>query len=102
MIDGLEARLAELAAQNQTTTYGELARDLNLTGPATIARLTTALEALMDQDAAANRPLRAALVTARNSPLPASGFFQKAAVLGYDVTDPAALAAQHRVALSVR
>lgn len=102
MIDALTARLAELAALNQTTSYGQLARDLNLTGPATIARLTTVLEALMEQDAAANRPLRAALVNARDSPLPAPGFFQKAAALGYDITDPAALTARHRAALSVR
>ena len=40
MIDALTARLAELAALNQTTSYGQLARDLNLTGPATIARLS--------------------------------------------------------------
>ena len=102
MIDALQARLAELAALNQTTTYGTLARDLGLTGPAMIARLTTALESLMDHDAAAGQPLRAALVNARNSPLPAPGFFQKAAALGYDITDPAALVSQHRAALSVR
>ena len=59
MISGLAARLADLAALNQTTSYGALARDLGLTGPGTIARLTTALEALMEQDTAANRPLRA-------------------------------------------
>ena len=102
MIEALTARLAQLAALNQTTTYGQLARDLGLQGPATIARLTTALEVLMEQDTAAGRPLRAALVTARNSPLPAPGFFQKAAALGYDIPDQAAFAAQHRAALSVR
>ena len=102
MIDALQARLAELAALNQTTTYGALARDLGLTGPAMIARLTTALESLMDHDAAAGQPLRAALVNARNSDLPARGFFDKAARLGFDVSDPAALVARHRAALTVR
>ena len=102
MIKGLTARLAELAALNQTTHYGALARDLGLTGPATIARLTTALESLMEDDTAAGRPLRAALVTARSSPLPAPGFFQKAAALGHDVTDPARFIATQRAALTVR
>ena len=86
----------------QTTTYGTLARDLGLTGPATIARLTEALETLMEQDTAAGAPLRAALVNARGSPVPAPGFFDKAAALGHPTTDPAALVAQHRAALSRR
>ena len=102
MIEALTARLADLAALNQTTTYGALARDLNLTGPATIARLTDALERLMEQDTAAGAPLRAALVTARGSPLPAPGFFAKAAALGHDTTNPAQFVARHRTALAVR
>ena len=99
MIPALTTHLATLAATNQTTTYGQLARTLNLTGPATIARLTAALELLTDQDAAAGLPLRAALVTARNSPLPAPGFFQKAATLGLQIDDPAAFDAGQRQAL---
>ena len=100
MIPALTARLAELAALNQTTTYGQLARDLNLTGPTTIARLTTALESLMDQDAAAGHPFRAALVNARFSPLPAPGFFAKAATLGrYTDEDPANYITAERLAL---
>ena len=101
MIPGLEARLAQLAAENQTTTYGALARDLNLIGPGSIARLTTALETLMEKDAAQNRPLHAAVVTARNSALPAPGFFQKAAALGLKIEDPAAFVAEHRQALHI-
>lgn len=96
MIDGLAARLAELATLKQTTTYGALARDLGLTGPATIARLTSALEALMEEDAAHGRPLRAALVNARGSTLPAVGFFDKALALGAPVADSAGLVADHR------
>lgn len=99
MIEGLEARLATLAAAGETTTYGALARDLRLTGPGTIAQLTAALEALMKADAAAQTPLRAALLTARGSSLPAPGFFAKARALGLTPDDPAAFAAAHRAAL---
>jgi hypothetical protein len=102
MLPDLPQRLAQLAALHQTTTYGALARDLNLTGPGTIARLTHALEALMDEDTAANRPLRAALISARGSPLPARGFFDKAAALGHDVSDPAAFISAQRARLFVR
>ena len=102
MIAGLEARLAELAALNQTTHYGALARDLGLTGATSIARLTDALERLMEHDAAAQTPLRAALITARYSTLPAPGFFTKAAALGFDIPDPQAFVAAQRAALSVR
>ena len=102
MSDDLSARLADLAALNQTTHYGALARDLGLQGPATIARLTDALERLMEQDTAARMPLRAALVTARHSPLPAPGFFAKAAELGHDISDREAFVAAQRRALSVR
>ena len=101
MIPNLEARLAHLAAQNQTTTYGQLAKDLNLTGPATIARLTDALEALMETDAAQNHPVRAALVSGRlNQNLPATGFFAKATALGrYHGEDPATYIEKERAAL---
>ena len=101
MIPALPARLAKLAALNQTTTYGALARDLGLTGSGTIARLTDALEALMGTDAAQNRPFRAALVSGRlTQNLPAQGFFDKAAALGrYHGEDPAVYAAQERAAL---
>jgi hypothetical protein len=100
MIAELTARLADLAALNQTTTYGQLARDLGLTGPETIARLTDALENLMEADAAQNSPFRAALLSARTSSLPAQGFFQKAAELGRDTGgDPDAFVTAERTAL---
>jgi len=92
----LEARLAELAAAGETVTYGTLARDLGLR----IGGLTAALEALMEQDAAAGQPLRAVLCAARLSGgLPARGFFDKAEALGLDVADPAAFVAQQRASL---
>ena len=96
MIAGLEARLATLAASGQTTTYGQLARDLNCR----VAELTTALEALMEADTQANLPLRAALLNARGTTLPARGFFDKAAALGHDITDPVTLTQTHRHALT--
>jgi hypothetical protein len=90
----LEDRLAALAAVGATITYGELARDLGLR----MAELTCQLEALMEHDAAAGKPFRAALLRQRLSPenLPAPGFFQKAAALGHATDDPAAFTADQR------
>ena len=101
MKDALTARLAQLAALNQTVSYGKLARDLGLTGPSTIARLTAALEHLMDEDAANNLPLRAALLAGRLAKdLPAQGFFNKAAALGrYQTQDPTDYIAAERALL---
>lgn len=94
----LEIRLAALAASGQTITYGALARDLGLR----MADLTARLEALMEQDAARGNPFRAALLCQRLSPdrLPAPGFFQKAAALGFDITEPAVFARDQRRRLS--
>lgn len=96
----LEHRLAALAAAGETTTYGQLARDLGLR----MADLTAQLETLMEQDAAAERPFRAALLCQRLSPdrLPAPGFFLKAQELGAPIDDPARLVAEHRRRLSAR
>jgi hypothetical protein len=97
----LEARLAELAALGQTITYGALAQDLAIPGPGAIAKLTDALESLMERDAAKGRPLRAALCAGRLAGgLPAQGFFDKAAALGrYDGSDPLVWIASERAAL---
>ena len=92
----LEARLAMLAARGQTETYGAMALALGLR----IGVLTAALEGLMQADAAAGRPLRAALCKGRLADgLPARGFYMKAAELGFDVSEPAAFAAQQRAGL---
>ncbi len=95
----LETRLAALAAAGETVTYGGLARELGLR----VAELSAALEALMDEDAAAGRPFRAALCAQRHSPqgLPAPGFFLKAAELGVDIGDPATFAAEQRRLLTL-
>lgn len=92
----LEQRLAALAATGETISYGQLARDLGLR----MAALTAQLETLMEEDAAAGKPFRAALLRQRLSPdhLPAPGFFQKAASLGRPTDDPAAFTASERQA----
>jgi len=81
--DHLEAALNLLVRAQETVTYGELARHLGIPGPGSIAALTEALEASMAADAAAGRPLRAALCAGRTRDgLPAAGFFEAAARLG--------------------
>lgn len=95
-MNDLPARLALLAAQGKTVTYGALAADLGCR----VADLTAALEQLMEEDAAAGRPLRAALLEARlNNGLPARGFFDKAASLGLIPEDPARFVQDTRAAL---
>lgn len=94
-MSALENTLAALAASGQTTSYGALARDLGLR----VGELTTALEALMEEDAALGRPFRAVVVAARGSALPARGFFDKAAELGRPAADQAAFVAAERQAL---
>ncbi len=92
----LEARLAALAAAGQTITYGALARDLGWR----IAELTQALEVLMDIDARAGAPLRAALCEGRlNGGLPAQGFYEKATALGLHWDDPVLFVQTQRRAL---
>lgn len=92
----LEARLDSLAAQGKTTTYGALARDLGWH----VADLTDALEKLMEEDAAAGAPQRAALLEGRlSNGLLAPGFFLKLAELGIVPADPAAFVTETRAAL---
>jgi hypothetical protein len=100
MIEVLRGRLIQLAALNQTITYGDLARELLLPSPA-IATLTGMLEALMDEDAAAGRPFLAAVMAGRlGDGLPSLGFFEKAAELDAVLTaDPAAFVADQRAKL---
>ena len=95
-MNDLTARLAELAAQGKTTTYGALARDLGWR----VADLTAALERLMEEDAAAGRPQRAALLAGRlSNGLPAQGFFLKLAELGIHPADPVTYITETRSAL---
>lgn len=82
----LETRLAALAALGETIPYGTLGRELGLR----MGDLTAALEALMEADARAGLPFRAALLRQRLSPTgqPAPGFYAKAAALGRTDVDP--------------
>lgn len=79
----LREALVPRAAAGATVTYQQLARELELRPPASIHRLTAALEALMTEDASAGRPLLAAVVVSRTrAGLPAPGFFTHARELG--------------------
>jgi hypothetical protein len=93
----LEDKLAALAAAGETISYGDLARELGLR----MGELTSALEALMEEDAAQGAPFRAALLRQRLSAdhLPAPGFFQKAVALGVTFSDPIAFVADQRARL---
>ena len=79
----LRDALAELAAERRTATYKDLAVRVQVPSPHTIHKLTLALEDLLREDAAAGRPLLAALaVSRRPDGLPGRGFFLLAAELG--------------------
>jgi len=102
-IQELAARLRPIletwARAGGTGTYAEAAEALGLERPLTIHRTTMALERLMLADAAAGRPLLAALVVSRDRDgLPAPGFFDLAGELGRHApgSDRAAAAAYHR------
>ena len=96
MSEELVARLALLAAQGQTVSYGALARELGWR----VSHLTEALEALMEEDARTGQPQRAALMEGRlTGGMPAQGFFDKAAALGLDVSAPAAFVQRERARL---
>ncbi len=103
----IRATLREMPAPELPVTYGALAARLSVPGPGRIRRLTDALELTMHQDAARGRPLVAALVVARmGGGLPAQGFFELAAKLGYLPADRqaarAAYPALFRQALDAR
>ena len=68
--------LERVARRRVPITYQDLAKALQLSPPNTIHQRTVALEYLMDEDAAAGRPLIAALVISKaRGGLPAPGFF---------------------------
>jgi hypothetical protein len=88
----LRAHLQVLATLRLPIIYREAAKGLLLTPPNTIHQLTEALEELMAEDAAADRPFIAAMVISKwRGGLPAPGFFDCAARLGRfagDATGP--------------
>ena len=79
----LREPLRKVAEQRRPVTYQEVAKGLGLTPPNTIHQVTEALEHLMTQDAATDRPFIAAVVVSKaRGGLPAPGFFDCAAHLG--------------------
>lgn len=87
--DQLRQLLVDRAQTASPVTYKELADRLGLAPPQTIHRVTEALEVLMVEDAAAGRPLLAALCVSRLQPsLPARGFFVTAKALSAFSGDP--------------
>jgi hypothetical protein len=86
----LRQALLDQARTGTPTTYKELADRLGLEPPPqTIHRLGEALEALMKDDVAADRPMLAALCVSKLRPgIPARGFFLAAEVLGVFSGDP--------------
>ena len=79
----LRAHLQALAPLRLPITYREAAKGLLLSPPNTIHQVTQALEQIMAEDAAADRPFIAAMVISKwRGGLPAPGFFDCAARLG--------------------
>jgi hypothetical protein len=94
--DILRNSLMDSARAGRPATYKQLAGQLALEPPNTIRRVADALEQLIDEDAAAGRPLIAALAISKTrSGMPAPGFFLKVASLGLfagDIDGPEARA----------
>ncbi len=87
--DRLRANLRMVASLNATVTYHDAARGIGLTPPHVIHSVSTLLEELMEEDAAAGHPFIAALVTSRGRDgVPAPGFFEAANRLGRFTGDP--------------
>jgi hypothetical protein len=85
----VRAFLESLAKRRIPIAYQELAKALQIAPPHSIQQVTEALERLMEEDAAADRPFIAALVISKaRGGLPAPGFFDCARQLGRFAGDP--------------
>lgn len=81
--------LIDQARTGNPTTYKELADRLGLESSQSIHRIVEALEILMADDVAADRPMLAALCVSKMRPgIPARGFFLAAQDLGVFTGDP--------------
>lgn len=85
----LRAWLQSLPDNAVPTTYRDAAAAMQLSPPGTIRQVTEALEIMMREDIAAERPMMAALVISRRGDLPGPGFFELAVALGRFPEDPA-------------
>jgi hypothetical protein len=85
----VRAFLENFAKRRTPITYQELAKALQILPPHSIHQVTEALECLMEEDAAAERPFIASLAISKaRGGLPAPGFFDCARRLGRFVGDP--------------
>lgn len=85
----VRTHLCRIVGQATPVTYLAIANALGLSPPNTINQLTVALECLIEEDAAAARPLIAALVVSKaRGGLPAPGFFDCARRVGRFDGDP--------------
>jgi hypothetical protein len=85
----VRTHLCKIIGEATPITYQALAKALDLSPPNSIHQLTVALECLIEEDAAAARPLIAALVVSKvRRGLPASGFFDCARRVGHFHGDP--------------
>ena len=85
----VRTHLCRIVGHATPITYQALAQALDLAPPNTIHQLTVALECLIEEDAAAARPLIAALVVSKTrGGLPALGFFDCARRVGRFGGDP--------------
>jgi hypothetical protein len=81
--------LENIAKRRILITYQELAKALQILPPHSIHRVTEALERLMEEDAAADRPFIAALAISKaRGGLPGPRFFDCARRLGRFAGDP--------------
>jgi hypothetical protein len=85
----VRAFLENVAKRQIPITYQELTKALQILPPHSVHQLTEALERLMEEDAAADRPFIAALAVSKvRGGLPAPGFFDCARRLGRFAGDP--------------
>jgi hypothetical protein len=83
------AFLESVAKRRILITYHELANALQILPPHSIHQVTEALERLMEEDAAADRPFIATLAVSKaRGGLPGPGFFDCARRLGRFAGDP--------------
>lgn len=93
----VRARLLAMPVESLPVTYQALCADLGLSGSGRIRALGAALEWLMEQDAAAQRPLLASCVVSRaGRSRPAPGFFDRARALRLAPEDDSAADAWYR------